>query len=184
MDAPSVPRIEPVRAPICIEGQILAAAAVAAASLGAGAASAQGSGVGLLPEGLRRVDHPPERQLRRRRPVNWARAPPAASITTPVTCSAGRRATRWSPNVAVELEYAYRNANADLKNLDVRGGVASNAFMANAIYTFDGMGPNAAFRPYLGAGLGAADLTFDPKQGAEPERRLQLRLPADHRRRL
>ncbi len=35
--------------------------------------------------------------------------------------------------------------------------------MANAIYTFDGVGPNGAFRPYLGAGLGAADLDYDPK---------------------
>ncbi|MFO1143637.1 MAG: porin family protein [Amaricoccus sp.] len=70
-----------------------------------------------------------------------------------------------SPNVAFELEYAYRGANADLKNLDTRGGVASNAFMANAVYRFDGMGPDAAFTPYLGAGLGAADLAFDPKKG-------------------
>ena len=71
----------------------------------------------------------------------------------------------WTPNVAFELEYAYRSANADLDNLDVRGGVVSNAFMANAIYRFDGLGPDAAFRPYLGAGIGAADLAFDPKDG-------------------
>jgi opacity protein-like surface antigen len=68
-----------------------------------------------------------------------------------------------SPNVAFELEYAYRNASADLKNSDTSGDVTSNAIMANAIYTFEGMGPNAAFKPYLGAGLGAADLSYNPK---------------------
>ena len=89
-----------------------------------------------------------------------------------------------SPNVALELEYAYRNANADLNNVDSRGDVTSNAFMANAIYTFNGVGPNGAFKPYLGAGLGAADLGRGTEQRFEVQRLVQFRLPGDHRRRL
>jgi len=66
------------------------------------------------------------------------------------------------PNVALEFEYAYRNSDATLKNTGGESGEAkSNAFMANAIYTFDGIGPNGAFRPYLGAGIGAADQKLD-----------------------
>ena len=78
----------------------------------------------------------------------------------------GCRGYAISPNVAFELEYAYRNANADLKNVGRSGNVESNAIMANAIYTFQGMGPNGAFKPYLGAGLGAADLNVRARPGA------------------
>lgn len=70
-----------------------------------------------------------------------------------------------SPNVGLELEYAYRSADADLKRVDGKGTTQSNAFMANAIYTFDGLGPNGAFRPYLGAGIGAANLNYDGSSG-------------------
>jgi opacity protein-like surface antigen len=70
-----------------------------------------------------------------------------------------------TPNMAVELEYAFRNADADYKNTPFNGTTQSNAIMANAIYTFDGVGPNGAFRPYLGAGLGAADLNVQGKGG-------------------
>ena len=44
----------------------------------------------------------------------------------------------FSPNVAFELEYAYRNADADLKDMGTSGTLTSNAFMANAIYSFPG----------------------------------------------
>lgn len=72
-----------------------------------------------------------------------------------------------TPNVALELEYAYRNSDADLKGISGSGGsVESNAFMANALYKFDGIGPNGAFQPYVGAGLGAADMTFDPNHAS------------------
>lgn len=59
------------------------------------------------------------------------------------------------PNLAVELEYAYRAA-------DIKGSfyenATSNAVMVNAVYRFNPMGPNDALRPYLGGGLGWADL--------------------------
>ena len=68
-----------------------------------------------------------------------------------------------NPHVALELEYAYRNSDATLKGTDgADGTLKSNAFMANAIYTFNGIGPNGAFRPYVGAGLGAADQKYNP----------------------
>ena len=68
-----------------------------------------------------------------------------------------------NPHVAVEFEYAYRNSDATLKNTGGSSGeVQSNAYMANAIYKFDGIGPNGAFKPYLGAGIGTADQKFEP----------------------
>ncbi len=73
-----------------------------------------------------------------------------------------------SPNLSAELEYAFRNADVSLKNLSGQDGtIQSNAWMANVIYTFDGIGTNGAFRPYLGAGLGAADVQFNRDNGAD-----------------
>ncbi|MER2510264.1 OmpW family outer membrane protein [Amaricoccus sp.] len=66
------------------------------------------------------------------------------------------------PNVAVELEYVYRNADADVKN---SGGVSatteSNAWMVNGIYKFSPVGATQQVVPYLGAGLGIADLAVE-----------------------
>ena len=69
---------------------------------------------------------------------------------------------QFSPSVAFELEYTYRNADADLRRTGTSGTLTSNAIMANAIYSFPGIGTNGAFRPYVGAGLGAADAKYDP----------------------
>lgn len=70
----------------------------------------------------------------------------------------------FTPNFATEIEYAYRDADVTTR---LRGGGGSvrvpnsndgrvDAFMLNALYVFDGMGAEAAVRPYLGGGLGAA----------------------------
>lgn len=79
-------------------------------------------------------------------------------------------AAGWSatPNVGLEFEYAYRNVGYDA---DVRldglgrssgnGTAKSNSLMVNAIYSFDGMGAQAAVVPYLGAGIGAVQLDYE-----------------------
>lgn len=73
-----------------------------------------------------------------------------------------------TPNVAIEGEYAYRNAgvSTDLKSSGTSTGLpsndaTSNAFMVNALYRFDGMGPNGAWTPYVGAGIGGANVSID-----------------------
>ncbi|MFO1104704.1 MAG: outer membrane beta-barrel protein [Amaricoccus sp.] len=60
-----------------------------------------------------------------------------------------------SPSLAVELEYAYRNA--DLKS-DIGGHTSANSLMANAIYRFNPMGVNGEWQPYAGMGIGAGNV--------------------------
>jgi opacity protein-like surface antigen len=67
-----------------------------------------------------------------------------------------------TPNISAELEYTYRNADAELKRTNTGSHkTESNAWMANAIYWFDPVGPTAQMRPYAGGGLGAADFNFE-----------------------
>lgn len=67
-----------------------------------------------------------------------------------------------TPNVAVEFEYAYRNADAELKGSNGDSGTTeSNAFMANALYKFSPLGATGAWQPYAGGGLGMADLNVE-----------------------
>ena len=68
------------------------------------------------------------------------------------------------PNVSAELEYTYRNADAELRNTDSdTHKTESNAWMANALYWFDpvAVGASSQLRPYAGGGLGAADFNFE-----------------------
>ncbi|MCZ0963957.1 outer membrane protein [Paracoccus benzoatiresistens] len=66
------------------------------------------------------------------------------------------------PNLAVELEYAYRKADFTVRDRDegdqTDGDTSAKAFMVNALYMFDSMGPTGAIQPYLGAGIGAANV--------------------------
>lgn len=66
-----------------------------------------------------------------------------------------------TPNVAVELEYAYRNADAEADGADGSNKTESNAFMVNALYYFPPLGATGAWQPYAGGGLGAADLNIE-----------------------
>jgi opacity protein-like surface antigen len=72
-----------------------------------------------------------------------------------------------TPNIAIEGEYAYRNAgvSTDLKSSGSSplpsNDATSNSFMFNALYRFDGMGPNGAWTPYVGAGIGGANVSID-----------------------
>lgn len=65
-----------------------------------------------------------------------------------------------TPNVAVELEYAYRNADADLTDGGPSATTESNAFMVNGLYKFTPFGAGGQWQPYVGGGLGAADLNI------------------------
>jgi opacity protein-like surface antigen len=73
---------------------------------------------------------------------------------------------QFLPNMAVEVEYAYRRADLTERVrfagvTDKDGGDAkTKALMLNALYTFDGMGPNGALRPFVGAGVGAAEVEY------------------------
>ena len=96
-----------------------------------------------------------------------AKAPAVGSVATGLDYDTGYTAGlaagyQFTPSLAFEVEYAYRNADADLKRLATSGTVRSNAFMANAIYSFPAMGQTGAWRPYVGFGIGAADAKYDP----------------------
>jgi opacity protein-like surface antigen len=71
-----------------------------------------------------------------------------------------------APNIAVELEYAYRRS--DVSSLEI-GGVEgdggtsrADALMLNALYTLDGMGATGQWRPYFGGGVGTANVRIGP----------------------
>lgn len=64
------------------------------------------------------------------------------------------------PNFALEIEYAYRNADFTVTDRDegdrADGDTTANAFMFSALYMFDSMGAMGALQPYLGGGIGGA----------------------------
>lgn len=72
----------------------------------------------------------------------------------------------YTPNFALEFEYAYRDADATGKltsggatvDRDNSGSTRSNSLMLNALYVFDGMGADAAVTPYVGGGIGGANV--------------------------
>ena len=76
-----------------------------------------------------------------------------------------------TPNFALELEYAYRDADAELSStafdgveretFTEDGSVSSNAVMVNALYRFDPMGATGAVQPYVGGGIGGVQVDFD-----------------------
>lgn len=66
-----------------------------------------------------------------------------------------------TPNLSMELEYAYRKADFTVSDRDegdqTDGDTSAKALMVNALYVFDGMG-STGVQPYLGAGIGAANV--------------------------
>jgi opacity protein-like surface antigen len=71
----------------------------------------------------------------------------------------------FTPNVSMELEYAYRSADVTFTDRDdddesgrANGDTSADAFMVNALYVFDGMGATGAVQPYLGGGIGGANV--------------------------
>jgi opacity protein-like surface antigen len=76
----------------------------------------------------------------------------------------------FTPNVAAELELAYRTADIDRigpsgDRLGRGGESRSTAFMLNAFYVADGLGGMTAIAPYIGGGLGAARQEFNISGG-------------------
>ncbi|TPE49130.1 outer membrane protein [Amaricoccus solimangrovi] len=69
----------------------------------------------------------------------------------------------YRPNVDIEIEYVYRDADAYLENTrnTDSGSSSSNAVMINALYEFPSSGTMSSLHPYVGAGLGVGDLAYD-----------------------
>ena len=69
----------------------------------------------------------------------------------------------FTPNFAFELEYAYRDADTttDVGGDKFGGTTNSNAVMLNALYKFTPMGAAGAVQPYVGGGLGWANMESD-----------------------
>ena len=67
-----------------------------------------------------------------------------------------------TPNISMEIEYAYRNADFNVTDRDENdradGDTSAYAFMFNALYMFDSMGATGAVRPYFGGGIGGANV--------------------------
>lgn len=71
-----------------------------------------------------------------------------------------------NPNLALEGEYMYRNAEGRLTNTDSgKEKTESNAWMVNALYKFNGLGATGQFKPFAGAGIGIADLDVGTEVG-------------------
>lgn len=68
-----------------------------------------------------------------------------------------------SPSVALEIEYVYRHADVELGEDPVpsSGSTSSNAVMLNAIYDLPRVGATQAVQPYLGAGLGVGNMSYE-----------------------
>ena len=78
----------------------------------------------------------------------------------------------WGNGFSTELEFSYRNNDIDqidpdglgfsgLPNGTISGDTTSLAFMVNALYEFDFGGALGGVRPYLGGGVGIADIDHD-----------------------
>jgi opacity protein-like surface antigen len=71
----------------------------------------------------------------------------------------------FTPNISMEIEYVYRSADVTIRDRDddddssrANGDTSANAFMFNALYVFDGLGATGAVQPYLGGGIGGANV--------------------------
>lgn len=72
-----------------------------------------------------------------------------------------------TPNLALELEFAYRVADSKLDYEDgVDGQTKANNYMANAVYSFNPIDAAGAVKPFVGVGLGVTDLKYEPDGGS------------------
>lgn len=149
-----------------ISRKTMTAAALAALVATAGAASAQGFGGGnWYGKGFGGFTFPSSEDANIRQGNDRTGEQVKFNYDTGYTLGASV-GYLYTPNVALELEYAYRKADATgrvtesgstvLK--DNGGDTTANSLMFNALYLFDAMGPNAAWQPYVGAGIGGANV--------------------------
>jgi opacity protein-like surface antigen len=90
----------------------------------------------------------------------------------------------FTPNITMEIEYAYRSADVSITDRDdddesgrANGDTSANAVMFNALYVFDGMGATGAIQPYLGGGIGGANVeTSVPGQNYDADTLLAYQL--------
>ncbi len=147
-------------------GKSLVAATVAALIAGSGAANAQAFGLNqIYVKGFGGATWPSgDDENLRSNGNNVGRVDLDYDTGYTLGLAAGWAAT---PNVGLEVEYAYRrvdydgSARIEGERQDIDGTAKSNSLMVNAIYTFDGMGADAAVTPYLGAGIGAVQLDYN-----------------------
>jgi OOP family OmpA-OmpF porin len=75
---------------------------------------------------------------------------------------------KFTPSLRAEGEIAYRENEWDdcflFCSRDEEGTISSLAFMANVFYDFNA---GSAFRPYLGGGLGVANVELDVEDSSE-----------------
>ena len=143
---------------------LAAAVAIAALAGGAGMASAQAFSLGeIYVKGFGGATWPSSFDATLRE--DGARiARPSFVYDTGYTLGAAVGAA-FTPNISMEIEYAYRSADVSITDRDdddesarANGDTSANAFMFNALYVFDGMGATGAVQPYLGGGIGAANV--------------------------
>lgn len=141
--------------------QACAAAVALSAVLGAGAASAQGlAASSFYLKGFGGWTFPDDDTFQFNERGTGVSASSGLNYDTGYTLGVAG-GFDLTPNVALELEYAYRNADATLKGTGDKGSTESNAWMVNALYNFTGIGMNGAWRPYVGGGIGVADLNVE-----------------------
>jgi opacity protein-like surface antigen len=143
---------------------LAAAAAIAALAGGAGAASAQAFSLGeVYVKGFGGATWPSNLDTTLKEGGERI-ARPSFDYDTGYALGAAVGAA-FTPNISMEIEYAYRSADVAITDRGdddgsgrANGDTSANAFMLNALYAFDGMGATGAVQPYLGGGIGGANV--------------------------
>jgi opacity protein-like surface antigen len=143
------------------QAPLAAAVAIAALAGGAGMASAQAFSLGeVYVKGFGGATWPSNFDSTLREDGEQI-ALPSFDHDTGYTLGAAVGAA-FTPNISMEIEYAYRSADFTVRDRDegdrANGDTSANAFMFNAFYAFDVMGATGAFQPYLGGGIGGANV--------------------------
>ena len=166
------------------QAPLAAALAIAALAAGAGMASAQAFSLGeIYVKGFGGATWPSNLDITLKEGGERI-ARPSLDYDTGYTLGAAVGAA-FTPNISMEIEYAYRSADVTATDRDdddesgqgEAGDTSANAFMFNALYVFDGMGATGAIQPYLGGGIGGANVeTSIPGQNYDADTLLAYQL--------